>query len=200
MLKSELKSNREIITNTLRSEILCGEWPNDIPVREHALAKRFGVSRGPIRDSLLQLSQEGVLAYKANKGVRVSSPPDEAQRQLLQALRRQIELFCLESCINNLNDTDDSNLQQILDALAIACGRGKLTDIAEKDLALHRYLVRRSSNELESVWLGITSRLLMDYSRIGQLDEIVTEHCAIVDAIKKRDLRTAQKALLSNII
>lgn len=198
--QNTLRSTRERITDTLRAEILCGEWSNDIPVREHSLAKRFGVSRGPIRDSLLQLSQEGVLVYQTNKGVRVNTPPVEAQRQLLQSMRRQIETFCLKICIRKLNDADNDNLQEILQSLTLACKSGKLTVIANKDLALHRYLVRRASDELEAVWLGITSRLLMDYSRIEKPEEIITEHAAIVDAVTSRNLKAAQKALIANII
>ncbi len=195
-----MRSTREQITDTLRAEILCGEWSNDEPVREHALAKRFGVSRGPVRDSLLQLSQEGVLIYQTNKGVRVNTPPAEDQRRLLQSMRRQMETFCLDHCINNFTKADDKQLKAILNRLILACNRGSLSAIAANDLALHRHLVRRASYELEAVWLGITSRLLMDYSRIDELDEIVTEHAAIVEAVCNRDLKGAQRALIANII
>jgi len=195
-----MRSTREQITDTLRAEILCGEWSNDLPVREHTLAKRFGVSRGPVRDSLLQLSQEGVLIYQTNKGVRINTPPAEGQRQLLQSMRRQMETFCLNQCIHKLTKADDKQLKAILTSLTLACECGRLSAIADNDLALHRHLVRRASYELESVWLGITSRLLMDYSRIDELDEIVTEHAAIVEAICNRDLKGAQKALIANII
>ena len=195
-----MRSTREQITDTLRAEILCGEWSNDLPVREHTLAKRFGVSRGPVRDSLLQLSQEGVLIYQTNKGVRVNTAPAEEQRQLLQSMRRQMEIFCLNQCIHKLTKADDKQLQAILTRLTLACDCGRLSAIADNDLSLHRHLVRRASYELESVWLGITSRLLMDYSRINELDEIVIEHAAIVEAVCNRDLKGAQKALLVNII
>jgi DNA-binding GntR family transcriptional regulator len=198
--QQKLRSTRDRITDTLRAEILCGKWSDDVPVREHSLAARFGVSRGPVRDSLLQLSQEGVLVYQANKGVRVNTPPGEEQRQLLQSMRRQIETFCLNQCIKQLDQADDENLQEILQRLTGACNLGKLCDIADMDLALHRYLVRRASLELEGVWLGITSRLLMDYSRIDQLEEIISEHAAIVEAVTNRDLKGAQKALIANII
>ena len=40
----------------------------------------------------------------------------------------------------------------------------------------------------------------MDYSRIDQFDEIVAEHIAIVEAVRKRDFMAAQKALNANII
>ena len=61
-------------------------------------------------------------------------------------------------------------------------------------------LVRRASGELEAIWLSITSRLLMDYSRIDRLVEIVSEHEAIVNAVKNRNLKSAQRAINANII
>lgn len=61
-----IRSVREQIADTLRAEVLAGTWDNDAPVREQSLADRFGVSRGPIRDVLMQLSQEGVLVYQPN--------------------------------------------------------------------------------------------------------------------------------------
>ena len=102
--------------------------------------------------------------------------------------------------MSHLTKEDDENLLEILQKLTRACKLGKFCDIADMDLALHRYLVRRASIELEAVWLGITSRLLMDYSRIDQLDEIIREHDAIVQAVSDRDIEAAQKALIDNII
>ena len=50
---------REQVTNQIRDEVVAGNLPAGHPLREGELAERFGVSRGPIRDAFLQLSQEG---------------------------------------------------------------------------------------------------------------------------------------------
>ena len=78
LAEQSVRSMREQIVDTLRAEVLAGAWTNHAPVREQALAERFGVSRGPIRDALQELSREGVLVYRPNKGVRVNTPPAEA--------------------------------------------------------------------------------------------------------------------------
>ena len=200
LVKQPVRSVREQIVDTLRAEVLGGVWSNDAPVREQALAERFGVSRGPIRDALQQLSREGVLVYRPNKGVRVNTPPTEGERQLLQSLRREMEGYCLAQCLGRLTEADDEQLEGILAALTRACAKGDFSAIADCDLALHRYLVRRASGELEAVWQSITSRLLMDYSRIDRLDEIVAEHEAIVKAVKRRNLKAVLKAINANII
>ena len=200
LAEQSVRSVREQIVDTLRAEVLAGAWSNHAPVREQALAERFGVSRGPIRDALQELSREGVLVYRQNKGVRVNTPPAEAERQLLQAMRREMESFCLSQCIDQLTPTDDEQLADILAELTRACESGDLSSIADCDLAMHRYLVRSASSELEAIWQSITSRLLMDYSRIDRFDQIVSEHEAIVEAVKQRDLKSAQQAINANII
>ena len=66
------------------------------------LAERFGVSRGPIRDALLQLTQEGALVYVPNRGVRVGTPTPDEIRDLLVVLRRRIETSALEQIFDRL--------------------------------------------------------------------------------------------------
>jgi DNA-binding GntR family transcriptional regulator len=200
MPKLSNRSVRDQICDTIRAEVLSGAWNNDEPVREQVLADRFGVSRGPIRDVLSKLSNEGLLVYRPNKGVRVNSPPDEEERQFLQSIRRQIEVYCLQRCLGNLTTHDDEQIEGFLLDLARACKKEDIPAIAESDLALHRFLVCHASCEMEAVWMSITSRLFMDYSRLGNHDEILQEHKDIVQAVQQRDLEAAMAALIANII
>ena len=48
---------RDQIVDRLREEIVLGKFSEGEPLRETPLAKRFDVSRGPIRDAILQLGQ-----------------------------------------------------------------------------------------------------------------------------------------------
>ena len=62
---------------------MTGKFDFDQPIREQKLAERFGTSRGPVRDALLRLTQEGALVYEPNKGVRVSSPLSDEERNVV---------------------------------------------------------------------------------------------------------------------
>ena len=45
-----IPKKRDEICDALRAEVISGQWESDKPVRENTLTKRFGVSRGPIRE------------------------------------------------------------------------------------------------------------------------------------------------------
>ncbi len=191
---------RDEICDTLRAEVLSGQWESNQPVREHSLAERFGISRGPIRDALLQLTQEGVLIYRQNKGVRIGSPPNKEDRDLLLKLRRDLEIHCLKKVLPNWNSEDDTHLNRLLENLKLACEKSDLPKVAESDLSLHRYWVSQASKEMEIIWLSITVRMRMAYSRLTNYMEIYQEHESIVDAIHRRDLQAAQSWIKKNII
>lgn len=196
-----IRSVREQIADQLRNEILAEQLPANAPLREVQLAERFGTSRGPIRDVLLQLTQEGALVYKPNAGVRVGTPMVDEGRDLLVSLRRQIELRALDSVWDQIDEADFHRLEEILDDMQRACQREDIASIAGSDVALHRYLVGRAGlADLEAVWLSIAVRIRMAYSRLGEFSEIHQEHVAIVEAIKSQDKRSAKQALEANII
>ena len=190
---------REQICEAVRAEVFSGEITNDQPVREQPLAERFGVSRGSVRDALLQLSQEGVLVYSPNRGVRVSSPPSDTEFRLYAKLRKEIEGHCLEVCMDQLTEEDDRKLTNLLATLEDSCRRADLSTITETDLAMHRYWVSRASRELESVWLSITVRMLIAYTLLEDYMQCYQEHAAIVEAIARRDLKAAKRAVNENI-
>jgi len=198
--KKPAVSTRELICDTLRAEVLAGEWEDDQPVREHSLAERFGVSRGPVRDALLQLTQEGALIYRQNKGVRISSPPEKADRDLLCRLRRDLEIHCLKKAFPHWSETDDDQLSALLGKLQMACEQEDLSEVTARDLALHRHWVSKASKEMEIIWLSISVRLRMAYSRLKSYMEIYHEHEPIVKAIHRRDLKSAQSLIRRNVI
>ncbi|MCG8312033.1 MAG: GntR family transcriptional regulator [Pseudomonadales bacterium] len=59
------------VTESLREQLLAGEFPPESRLQEVALAERMQVSRTPIREALRVLAQDGLLTYQPNKGYLV---------------------------------------------------------------------------------------------------------------------------------
>ncbi|TCM74944.1 GntR family transcriptional regulator [Rhizobium sp. BK068] len=66
-----LRPTSEIIADKIRERILSGAFAAGERVAEGPLSERLGVSRGPIREALQRLVQEGLLVNVQNKGVCV---------------------------------------------------------------------------------------------------------------------------------
>ena len=180
--------------------MISGKLDFDQPIREQKLAERFGTSRGPVRDALLRLTQEGALVYEPNKGVRVTSPLSDDERSVVVSMRLSLEKHCLLKFMDKMDKNDHRELSLLLERLISACDRASLPGVAECDLALHRYWVAQASSHLETMWLGLSVRMSMKYSRLTKYEDIATEHQKIVEAILAKDLDKALYYLGENVI
>jgi DNA-binding GntR family transcriptional regulator len=191
---------RESISNVIRRDLISGKFKCDEPMREQKLATRFGTSRGPVRDALMQLTQEGVLVYQPNKGVRVSSLLTDEERDVVVAMRLELEKYCMSKFVPTASQDDLNNISFLLERLKDACEVASLPEVAENDLALHRYWVAQASPHLESTWTGLSVRMIMKYSRLDNYEQSITEHTRIVEAILNRDVEKAVYFLGENIL
>jgi DNA-binding GntR family transcriptional regulator len=191
---------REQIADRIRTDVLSGRLSEGTSLREQTLARQYGVSRAPIRDALLQLTQEGLLVARPNCGVKVGSAASEEIQPLVVDLRQKIEVFALRKVFAKLTEADVDRLDQTVDRLRVACEKEEIGQIVEHDMALHRYLLEATGNaDLLAMWLPIVSRMMLHYSRHRNMMESYREHAAIVDAIRRRDKRAAVAALVANI-
>jgi len=191
---------REQIVEQLRTEVLTGQLNAGESLREELLARRFGVSRGPIRDALLQLSQEGLLQSRPNCGAKVAPVPSGTIQPLVIQLRQQIEAFCLLQIFSKLTPADDRRLDENLERLRTACQSGEMTAVVEHDMAFHRWFIERAGEgDLLKMWLTVVTRMRLRYTRHTHLMDSFAEHEAVVAAVKRRDQAAAVSALVANI-
>lgn len=191
---------REQIADRIRTDVLSGRLSEGTNLREQTLAEQYGVSRAPIRDALLQLTQEGLLVAKPNCGVKVGSPSGEEIQPLVIDLRRKIEVFALGKVFGKLTEADIDRLDETVERLRVACRKEDLGEIVGHDMALHRHILEATGNgDLLAMWLPIVSRMFLHYSRHRDMMESHREHAAIVEAIRRGDRNAAMEALTTNI-
>lgn len=190
---------REQIADHIRTGVLTGELTAGARLREQDLAARYGVSRGPVRDALLQLTKEGLLVAKPNCGVTVSQSPAKDIQPLIVELRQRIELFAVEKAVARFTDEDIAHLERHVQGLGDACRHGDLASVVQHDMAFHRLLVEAAGSDTVELWLPIVMRMWLHYGRHEDLMESYQEHSAILAAVKDRDAGAARAALEQNI-
>ncbi len=191
---------RDQIADSLRSDIIAGKVQPGDRIREEALATKFGVSRGPIRDVLLQLNKEGLLASEPNRGVTVNQHLQPELQKLMIDLRRKIETYSLKFLNGKLTDVDFDNLDEIVVKIHSALVEEDFTEATQADLRFHRYLVYKAGgDDLLNVWTSVALRMRISYQRISNPKESLDEHQAIVDALRTGNTAEAISALKKNI-
>ena len=93
--ESRQRTNRRVVYETLRRKVLTLELPPGTALSENELAAAMGVSRTPIRESLILLAEEGLVQVFPQVGSFVSrvDPDGVADAQFL---REAVELAALD--------------------------------------------------------------------------------------------------------
>ena len=81
-----MTSLRHQLVEQLGKEIEAGELPSGSRLDERSLSKRFGISRTPAREVLLQLSAAGLVKFVPRHGAVVLSVSPEETVSMLEVL------------------------------------------------------------------------------------------------------------------
>ncbi|MHA6617889.1 GntR family transcriptional regulator [Pseudonocardia sp. DLS-67] len=188
-------TDAQTVYEDLRGQILSGALPPGTPLREIALAERFGVSRTPVREALSRLQQDRLLA-PGGRGMQVRSidPHEVVQvydmRVLLEAeaagqaahSRGDADLMRLEGLLARdraLTDLDDAtrtrtNLE-FHSAIWEATHNPVLLDLLER-LSIHLVHAPRSTLSVGDRW-----------------STALDEHARLVAAVRGRDEQAARE-------
>ncbi len=199
-MSSKIKSIREQIAQQVRSDIVMGVLRSDERLREEVLAERFGVSRGPIRDVLLQLTQEGLLISKRNCGVTVAAPPEPHVLKLMKSLRASIETPSLKRVCTHPDDDQLDEMRQLAEAIQAAFDTDNPEAALEHEYELHRLIVLEGSGQdILNVWkpLMLRSRVRSDY--VDALSSRVSSYSNLVAALQAGNKSQANECLQSCI-
>lgn len=191
---------KDQIAKQLRSDIISGAIPPETKLKEQELATRFGISRGPIREVILQLTKEGLLVSKNNCGASVNTVLDPKTQKLMITLRQKIESFAIEELKGKLVEQDFIELEAILAKLQTAFDNEDYTAVTKVDISFHYYLIEKAGgDELLNLWYPYIMRMRLNYKRVSSGDVCVREHREILEALREGNTSRAIKAIKANI-
>ena len=167
------------------------------------LADDLGVSRTPVREALLLLERQGVVAFERNLGVRILETSAQEIADIF-GLRLLLEVPATRRATELLTAADLTALTRALRAMKQhAAGRDEAAFMAE-DQRFHEIVLRAAGNAR----LLDTVGQLRDHVRFGgpstvgrsrDMTAILAEHRAILDALKRRDADGAAAAMAEHL-
>lgn len=124
------------VARLLRQAILDGAIPGGSVIRQEEVARKFGVSRVPIREALLKLEGEGLVETQPRKGVVVTVLSTEDFEEILE-MRIALESIAIERAAERFSSAQAAHAMTVVEQ-----GREVLTRSRNPDFA----------KEFESRW------------------------------------------------
>ena len=190
-------SVRDQTLETLRRRIISLQLPPGEPLSENELAQELGVSRTPVRESLILLREEGLVQVFPQIGSFVSLV-DLARVSEAQFVREAIECASLRDLI--VDGPGIAGLREILAAQSAADAGDDIEEFFRLDEDFHRELLRLAGHE--SAWTAVNSaKAHLDRARRMSLLEtrpvatLIEQHTAVVDALEANDVPDADSCL-----
>jgi DNA-binding GntR family transcriptional regulator len=166
---------------------------------ETSIAEQMRTSRGPVRDALLLLERDGLVAKLPNRGTRVL---DFSERTLREAatLRAALEEFAITLLVPRLRSDEIRRLEAIVCRLEAAARRRAARDFDEADFRFHDAIFETCDHQiLHEVWKGMQDRIrafqVSSNWVSGKLPAVAQRHRAILRALASRKLSSVQRAL-----
>jgi GntR family transcriptional regulator, rspAB operon transcriptional repressor len=190
------RTNRRTVYETLRRRVLTLELPPGSALSENELAAALGVSRTPVRESIVLLVEEGLVQVFPQVGTFVSRV-DPAKVADAQFLREAVELASLEDLPGVLDEALVTELRANLVAQR-APGLG-VEDFFALDEEFHHGLLRLAGHG--SAWATVVSaKGHLDRARRLGLQEspppgFADQHVEILDAVLTGDTGHARAAM-----
>ena len=199
----ERLSLRERVAVSLRAALVSGRMVPGVTYSVPALAEQFGVSATPVREAMLDLVNEGIVAPVPNKGYRVVELSDAELDQISQ-LRRLLEVPTVGELAGSLTPSILKRLRSLARQVREAALDGDVVAYVEADRELHLALLGASGNPRLVDLVG----RLRDQSRLygleqlaadGVLVESADEHLALIEALQSGDRRAAEQVMAHHL-
>lgn len=190
----------EHIADSLQADIITGRFKPGAELKQGEIAKRFQVSRIPIRDALQLLAARGLIDLVPNRRARVISLTRDEIREIYD-IRILLECNCLAVAIDQIRDTD---LERISAAFCHSSIDAETANWSDGDWAFHKvlYLPSGKARQIGMIdQLRQTCRIhISGYGILpDQTAQWLKDHQDIVDACHMRDRDKATRVLKLHI-
>jgi DNA-binding GntR family transcriptional regulator len=193
----------ELAYARLRDEILRGQLPVGSVLGEHAVARRLGSSRTPVRQALRLLREEGLLEVGSRRQLVVRGIPPERREEIL-LVREALEAVALRRACERMALGELDLLRVSLLRQRRAAEAGREDEFLELDEEFHLRIADGAGLPILHRYLeqlrGFVRLLRLGRPRMPeQLLAVVAEHEAIVEALERRDVDAALAALAAHL-
>lgn len=187
------------IEQALIEEISAGELLPGIRLDEVRLARRFGVSRTPVREALSRLTAQGVLVPGERRGAFVAEYSREQLSQIFEAMH-EIEAACARIAAQRLSLLARSEIEMAQSNCMKAAKAGDRMAYLRANEAFHLTIYKATGNpyiaEIASEFRRRTGPFrAKKFESREDLIASAQSHQSLIDDIFSEDSTTASKGM-----
>jgi DNA-binding GntR family transcriptional regulator len=194
------ESTPAIIADKLRQAIGHGELKPGAQLGEAELARKFGVSRGPVREAMSRLTQEGLLLSIRNRGLFVIHMTADDIRDMYLA-REAIERAAARRIIDGDHVAAGDELLVIVEQMAQA---QTPAEVSELDITFHERLLQLARSprlsRMHQTFITETRMCIHCLDDTYAVSEVRgVEHRALANAIREGDRELTDQLLIAHM-
>jgi DNA-binding GntR family transcriptional regulator len=186
----------------IRDSVLDGRYTAGEQLVEARLAAELGVSRGPVREALRRLSEEGLLVDVLHRGmfVREFAPQDIID---IYNVRIGLEGVAVRLMIGSGGSAQP--LVLLVEKMRRAALAKDLNGLSKLEFRFHETLCELSGNPLlatlfRSISSQVQMALSLDNASYADPTQIATEHVPLIEAIEAADEELAVERITRHIV
>lgn len=190
-VKFQSKVTADLIAEYLRERILDGTFGPSTNINEVQLAAHLNISRGPLREAVQRLVQEGLLVSTRNYGTSVVDLGPEDIEDIYKA-RVAIELEAGRLVLQQDTTKLATELNVILERMHDALEDDRWQDVATADVKFHQTIVQATrSPRLDRMFSTLAAETLLCVRQFRYIHErketILEQHRRLQEFIRAGD-------------
>ena len=180
----------------VKTRILSGEWKRGERIVESRLGKELGVSNSPVREGLRMLEKEEFLK-SASTGLIVNPMEYEDIAQAHEC-RIGLEPYAARLAADRIDNAALAKLQECIAVSRKCLAEDRHSEVFKSNTAFHDLIIASCGNTricsmMEAIYAFIVLTRFDDSSHGIRTDDYLSEHQALLDALKARDGALAEK-------
>jgi DNA-binding GntR family transcriptional regulator len=194
----------DAVHQQLQTAILTGELAPGEQLSVPELARQLDVSRGLVREAVLQLVADGLAMERPRRGVVVMTIGAEEVRQIHE-VREALEGQAARLCAQHPSPELIAGLRQALSEQRSAIGQGDARDYARTDAHVHALLALHCGNPiLASLIERMRTQMQLALDRLAEAPQHRrqghAELRAVLGAVRTGDPDAAEAAMRAHIV
>ncbi|SON57902.1 Carbon starvation induced regulator [Hartmannibacter diazotrophicus] len=191
------------LRDEIENDIVAGVYEPGERLDEVQLATRFGVSRTPVREALMQLSATGLVEIRPRRGAIVADPAPERLYEMFEVMA-ELEGMAGAMAARRHTEADREALVQAHARCEEAAKAGDSDAYYYENEIFHLAVYAASHSGFLEEQCGLLHRRLRPYRRLqlrvrNRVGSSVAEHGAVLAAILAGDEAAARSALKAHV-